>query len=56
MEWMDTETTKKLFEVNAIGPLTVTNSFLPLLKISRGRVVFVSSLAGMYIPSSHCIF
>jgi len=46
MEWMDTETIKKIFEVNAIGPVTVTNAFLPLLKISHGRVIVVSSAAG----------
>jgi NAD(P)-dependent dehydrogenase (short-subunit alcohol dehydrogenase family) len=56
MEWMDTETVKKIFDVNAIGPVTVTNAFLPLLKISHGRVVIVSSVAGMHIQSSNCIF
>jgi NAD(P)-dependent dehydrogenase (short-subunit alcohol dehydrogenase family) len=56
LEWMDTETVKKVFEVNAIGPVTVTNAFLPLLRISHGRVVVVSSAAGMHTQSSHCIF
>jgi len=56
MEWMDTETVKKVFEVNAIGPVTVTNAFLPLLKISHGRVIIVSSLLGMQTESCHCIF
>jgi NAD(P)-dependent dehydrogenase (short-subunit alcohol dehydrogenase family) len=56
MEWMDTETVKNVLEVNAIGPVTVTKAFLPLLKISHGRVVIVSSLAGMHIKISHCIF
>jgi short-subunit dehydrogenase len=49
MEWMDTKTAKKMFEVNAIGPVTVTNAFLPLLRISRGRVVIISSVTGMHI-------
>jgi len=56
MEWMDTETVKKVFEVNAIGPVTVTNAFLPLLKISHGRVVVVSSVLGKHTQSCHCIF
>jgi len=56
MEWMDTKTVKKTFEVNAIGPVTVTNAFLPLLKISHGRVVVVSSVAGKHTQISHCIF
>jgi short-subunit dehydrogenase len=49
MEWMDIETMKKMFAINAIGPVTVTNAFLPLLKISHGRVVIVSSVGGMHI-------
>ena len=56
MEWTDTETAKKIFEVNAIGPVTVTNAFLPLLRISHGRVVIVSSVGGRHIQSRHCIF
>jgi NAD(P)-dependent dehydrogenase (short-subunit alcohol dehydrogenase family) len=56
MEWMDKDNAKKTFEVNAIGPLTVTNAFLPLLRISHGRVIIVSSLAGMHIKTSHRIF
>jgi NAD(P)-dependent dehydrogenase (short-subunit alcohol dehydrogenase family) len=56
MEWMDTDNAKKIFEVNAIGPLTVTNAFLPLLRISHGRVVIVSSASGMHIQISHCVF
>jgi NAD(P)-dependent dehydrogenase (short-subunit alcohol dehydrogenase family) len=56
MEWFDTENFKKVFEVNAIGPVAVTNAFLPLLKISHGRVVIVSSLAGKHIKIGHCIF
>jgi NAD(P)-dependent dehydrogenase (short-subunit alcohol dehydrogenase family) len=56
MEWMDIETVRKINDVNAIGPVAVTNAFLPLLKISHGRVVIVSSLTGMHIKISHCIF
>jgi NAD(P)-dependent dehydrogenase (short-subunit alcohol dehydrogenase family) len=56
MEWMDTETVKKMFEVNAIGPVTVTNAFFPFLKISHGRVVIVSSVLGMHVQSSNLIF
>jgi NAD(P)-dependent dehydrogenase (short-subunit alcohol dehydrogenase family) len=56
MEWMETETVKKVFEVNAIGPVTVTNAFLPLLKISHGRLVIVSSITGMHIQNGNCVF
>jgi 3-hydroxybutyrate dehydrogenase len=49
MEWMSIQTVKRVFDVNTFGPVAVTNAFLPLLRRSRGRVVIVSSLAGMYV-------
>ncbi|MCX2931823.1 SDR family NAD(P)-dependent oxidoreductase [Mycobacterium sp. CVI_P3] len=33
-------------DVNVIGPLTVTQAVLPLLRESRGRIVFISSVNG----------
>lgn len=39
--------TRELFEVNVIGLLAVTKSFLPLLRKARGRVVNIGSLAGI---------
>jgi NAD(P)-dependent dehydrogenase (short-subunit alcohol dehydrogenase family) len=55
MEWMNREATKKMFEVNTFGPVFVTNAFLPLLRISRGRVVIVTSVTGLHIQKSYCI-
>jgi 3-hydroxybutyrate dehydrogenase len=49
MEWMSLQTVKRVFDVNTFGPVAVTNAFLPLLRKSRGRVVIISSLAGMYV-------
>jgi len=37
---------RRTFEVNLIGALAVTQAFLPLLKVSRGRIVNISSIAG----------
>ena len=37
---------RRAFEVNLIGALAVTQAFLPLLKVSRGRIVNISSIAG----------
>jgi len=34
------------FEVNVIGPMAVTQTFLPLLRQSRGRIVNMSSIGG----------
>jgi len=40
-------TTRKMFEVNVFGVVSVTNMFLPLIRKSRaGRIVNVSSEAG----------
>jgi NAD(P)-dependent dehydrogenase (short-subunit alcohol dehydrogenase family) len=37
---------RRQFEVNLIGQVAVTQAVLPRLRVSRGRVVFVSSLSG----------
>jgi NAD(P)-dependent dehydrogenase (short-subunit alcohol dehydrogenase family) len=38
---------RALFEVNLFGALRVTQAFIPLLRRSSGRVVFVGSVAGL---------
>lgn len=43
------ETTRKVFETNVIGVVSVTNAFLPLLRESgAGRIVNVSSEVGSF--------
>ena len=37
---------RRVLEVNLIGVVAVTQAFLPLLKVSRGRIVNISSVAG----------
>jgi len=41
------EAMRALYEVNVFGAVRATRAFLPLLRESRGRVVFVSSLAAL---------
>ena len=36
----------QMLNVNALGPVRVTKAFLPLLRESQGRIVFVTSLLG----------
>ena len=49
MEWCPIECLKHILEVNTVGPVRVTQAFLPLLRNTRGRVVFVTSVAGTWI-------
>lgn len=45
-EWQRMKDFRDMFEVNVIGMATVTQSVLPLLRASQGRVVLCSSLLG----------
>lgn len=36
------------FEINVIGPLAVTQAFLPRLRSARGRAIFVGSISGRF--------
>lgn len=46
MEIVSSEEWRKQLEVNVIGQLAVTRAVLPLLRESKGRVVFISSVNG----------
>jgi NAD(P)-dependent dehydrogenase (short-subunit alcohol dehydrogenase family) len=46
METVSSEEWRKQLEVNVIGQLAVTRAVLPLLRKSRGRIVFISSVNG----------
>uniref|UniRef100_A0A6A7G7M0 Estradiol 17-beta-dehydrogenase 2-like n=3 Tax=Hirondellea gigas TaxID=1518452 RepID=A0A6A7G7M0_9CRUS len=49
IEWCSLATFRKQLEVNALGPVLVTKTFLPLLRqAGGGRVIIVASLAGRY--------
>jgi NAD(P)-dependent dehydrogenase (short-subunit alcohol dehydrogenase family) len=45
LELLPLDDLRRLFEVNLIGQLAVTQALLPQLRASRGRVVFVSSIS-----------
>jgi NAD(P)-dependent dehydrogenase (short-subunit alcohol dehydrogenase family) len=46
LEFIPLEELRRQLEVNAIGQVGVTQAFLPHLRRSHGRIVFVSSIAG----------
>jgi NAD(P)-dependent dehydrogenase (short-subunit alcohol dehydrogenase family) len=39
---------RRQLEVNLIGQVAVTQAFLPALRLARGRVVFLSSIGGLF--------
>lgn len=48
IEWCPVAEYRRVYEVNSLGPIRVTKTFLPLLRRSQGRIVLVASLAGRY--------
>ncbi|KAK8767153.1 hypothetical protein V5799_006064 [Amblyomma americanum] len=49
-EWTSQREVGWMFDVNVHGTVRVTRAFLPLLRRSRGRLVFVASYAGRVAP------
>ena len=52
IEWQSIELMKKLFEINYWGTVRVVKVMLPLLKESKGRIINISSMGGIF-PSKH---
>lgn len=46
IEWTPASNFEKMFAVNVVGAVRVTNSVLPLIRKSQGRIVNVASIAG----------
>ncbi|GFR88370.1 D-beta-hydroxybutyrate dehydrogenase, mitochondrial [Elysia marginata] len=42
---------RKMVDVNLIGLVSVTRAFLPLIRASKGRVINISSMAGIVLES-----
>eukprot|EP00732_Lithocolla_globosa_P001036 Lithocolla_globosa_v1_NODE_445_length_4026_cov_20.129438.p2 type:complete len:331 gc:universal NODE_445_length_4026_cov_20.129438:1058-66(-) len=58
VEWTMLESYRKMFEVNVLGTVSVTNSVLPLIRKAQGRIVNVSSLAGrigLPLQAAYCV-
>lgn len=48
LEYLPIDLLRRQLEVNVIGQVVVTQAFLPLLRRSNGRLVFVGSIAGRF--------
>jgi NAD(P)-dependent dehydrogenase (short-subunit alcohol dehydrogenase family) len=48
LEYLDLGELRRVLEVNTIGPVAVTQAFLPLVRTGRGRIVFVTSIGGIF--------
>jgi NAD(P)-dependent dehydrogenase (short-subunit alcohol dehydrogenase family) len=46
LEILPLESLRQQFEVNVIGPVAVTQAFLPLLRARRGRILIMGSVLG----------
>jgi NAD(P)-dependent dehydrogenase (short-subunit alcohol dehydrogenase family) len=47
VEYLDVDKVRAEFEVNFFGALSVTQTFLPLLRLGKGRVINISSISGL---------
>jgi NAD(P)-dependent dehydrogenase (short-subunit alcohol dehydrogenase family) len=45
LEFFPIDELRRQFEINIVGPLAVTQAFLPLVRRGRGRIVLVGSIA-----------
>lgn len=50
LEYLPLDEVRRQFEVNVFGALAVTQAALPLLRRTRGRIVFMSSVSGQIAP------
>lgn len=50
LEYLPLEDFRRQFDVNVFGALAVTQAALPLLRKTRGRIVFMSSISGQIAP------
>jgi NAD(P)-dependent dehydrogenase (short-subunit alcohol dehydrogenase family) len=50
LEMLPIDELRRQYEVNVFGQVAVTQAFLPMLRESHGRIVFVGSIAGRLAP------
>lgn len=50
LEYLPIGELRRQFEINVFGAVAVTQAALPLLRVARGRIVFMSSVSGQIAP------
>lgn len=50
MELLPLQTFRDVLEVDTVGQLAVTQAFLPLLRVARGRVVMIGTIGTRFTP------
>lgn len=63
IEFLPIERLRRQFEVNVIGLVSATQAFLPMIRLAKGRIVHISSVAGRvampfigpYAASKHAV-
>ena len=63
LEGLEVDAWRQQFEVNVFGQIAVTRALLPMLRATKGRIVFMSSIGGRtaidfigpYSASKHAI-
>ncbi|KAF2354158.1 Transposase Tc1-like [Trinorchestia longiramus] len=48
LEWLSLDAFKQLFEVNVLGVVATSQTFLPLVRRAKGRIVNITSLLGRF--------
>jgi NAD(P)-dependent dehydrogenase (short-subunit alcohol dehydrogenase family) len=46
LEFLPVDELRRQFEINVFGAIAVSQAFLPQLRVSRGRLIFVGSISG----------
>ena len=50
LEFLPIDELHRQFDVNVFGAIAVTQAALPLLRVTQGRIVFISSVSGQIAP------
>jgi short-subunit dehydrogenase len=50
LEFFPVEKLREQLEINTIGPISVTQAFMPLIRKAKGRIINIGSASGLFAP------